>query len=119
VFVCVRVNVCVHACMYMCVCVCPHENRCGFRVAPSGDICKSLGVTLGSDGWLTAQTDVNGSFCAGHDVLGAVSKEREREREREKERDTHIHIHTCETYVYMYMHVHIYICTCMYVCIYV
>ena len=49
-------------------------NRvCGFRLAPSGELCEAFGCELGPDGWLTSETDVDGSFCAGHAALGPVT----------------------------------------------
>lgn len=45
---------------------------CGFRLAPSSDLCESFGATLGADGWMTSETEADGSFCAGHAGMGGV-----------------------------------------------
>ena len=37
----------------------PSERVCGFRLAPSTELCQTFGCTLGDDGWLTAETAVD------------------------------------------------------------
>jgi len=46
---------------------------CGFRIAPAAMLCESFGTRLGPDGWLTSETDVDGSFSAGHESLSGGS----------------------------------------------
>ena len=52
--------------------VCASERVCGFRLAPSTELCQSFGCTLADDGWLTAETAVDGLLIAGHQTLGSV-----------------------------------------------
>jgi hypothetical protein len=49
------------------------QRVCGFRIAPAAMLCESFGTQLGPDGWLTSETDVDGSFSAGHDSLSGGS----------------------------------------------
>jgi hypothetical protein len=53
--------------------VAPSERVCGFRLAPSTELCQSFGCTLGDDGWLTAETAVDGLLIAGHQNPGNVA----------------------------------------------
>ena len=52
--------------------VAPSERVCGFRLAPSTELCLSFGCVLGADGWLSSETDVDGSLCTGHEALGGL-----------------------------------------------
>ena len=49
------------------------QRVCGFRIAPAAMLCESFGTRLGPDGWLTSETDVDGSFSAGHESLSGGS----------------------------------------------
>ena len=51
----------------------PSERVCGFRLAPSTELCQTFGCTLGDDGWLTAETAVDGLLIAGHQTQGNVT----------------------------------------------